>query len=778
MKKLIVAFIIITLILQSATTGLALRPIATTHSSIMPAQPRGGANSTPKLSSPGQLKKDLLEAIEVRTGSQNLRFNANVCVAGYCNLRCSICGLCVPKLPDDKAEIDPERYPNKEKTSQKIRFLNEACIESIFFTGSGEPILNEDALDAIIEIILGANATIIGLNTNLIWALDAEEAQRVLDRISTAFEQRKKDGRPIESFAIVASVDEFHAPNIRAFKNLLEIYFSNSRRLLLNEGIEQEFDIKVVVGKHTRQTFERLEDMVNSINDVRADFSEFYRALEDFPEKTTRRYIIWTNLCFVVRGNKVKVGTELMRMGLEGRAAENFSAGDGIPVQGKEHHTDRRIGIRPLPVMSEQTYYAMFIDADGSVSAAPRRASEESSILTTGHVSEGFAVVDKREENTPFIYAGRWIGVIEIKRLLEEIDPHCLKEWDDRKATTHNFEIILADDLLYTRLSIAILRQHMWDKITPNSRERIEHIEAAVHDYAVSVGKASSSGEPLNETFRSIYYDTQEDQLFQTTPPQPLLSLRGRLTIKDRKFYLNDRQISWDEETFGLYLTDLSMLVGNLLGNETGVLGYPIFPANLHSPLHSLLVFTSSPGSGVQELFLNALFSYLTDEELTMVRSEFITDQESAYIFWNYIAGHDIDIEIALDYYAATDKHQNLIQISIMNNRPLSARNRERIRRAFEIFRNTNNFAERIRLLEEAGIWTDLSGKGLIGFIQFLSINSGIFEFREGNGKTEQVVRIYDQSPVFSSQFINELEVVSAAADQVNRVSIALAASA
>ncbi|MCX5703950.1 MAG: peptidoglycan DD-metalloendopeptidase family protein [Candidatus Omnitrophica bacterium] len=267
-----------------------------------------------------------------------------------------------------------------------------------------------------------------------------------------------------------------------------------------------------------------------------------------------------------------------------------------------------------------------------------------------------------------------------------------------------------------------------------------------------SVNSASSPAELWNERIESRWYRKENDQMESGFVPVPLLALKGRFAVKERKFTLNgaDIETEWDNG-WGHFNIDFLRILIRLAKDKDIKFDETDFRFSWMTEL--FLPGFGSYGAQIDELFVNALCSYLTPEQVLQWRS----GPKLWENLFKLLRERGISIDIIFEYYPEKEGYPNAVQIRIINNQPLSARDRGRIRAVFAILKQEQDEKSRIRELEARGILTKHSGKGLMGFVQYLVNIGSRYEFMEGEGISEQLIRIISFESFFNKGFIENL---------------------
>jgi len=161
----------------------------------------------------------------------------------------------------------------------------------------------------------------------------------------------------------------------------------------------------------------------------------------------------------------------------------------------------------------------------------------------------------------------------------------------------------------------------------------------------------------------------------------------------------------------------------------------------------------------IDEIFYNVLLSYLTVPQVAACRAQIDTHRGFARALLDALLEYNIEIDIAFEYYQETDDYPQEVRFSIINNKPLQDRDRQRLQKVFSIFRETQDLERRVELLYHGGILAEDSGKGLLGFIDFIGGVSSSYEFREFADRTEQEIRLISAAGrrFFKDRLLKEL---------------------
>ncbi|MFC1806826.1 methyltransferase domain-containing protein [Candidatus Omnitrophota bacterium] len=423
------------------------------------------------------------------------RSEAVICLAGYCNLNCRSCLGDSRKLPEDASMIDHSRCPSHDKTENIIRFLNETDIDSLIFTGDGEPLLNDATLDTLCEIIARTKACTVSIWTNCLWALDKKRAEYVLNRIKSAIEGRDRKNR-IKSFYITASVDEFHAPNIAGVANLINIFVKNQERLIDLDEINQGLHLQTVLWKNTRKTYEALNAQMCAEQDFFAEFDlkPIDKILEMDPEKWRSQTRQTEHLSLNIdKDRRIEIPVGFLTLVYIGRAQQQISIDERFAVRIYDHSEgDDTVGLSRHPLLPEMLCLKTYIHHDGKVFLKLFNMNmDKANALSEGTICIPFEELERREAINPIIAAFRKRGPNYMRAHLRDIDPELVENFNKYELPEINIVRLIQDDGLYVLLSIRIIKDLYWDRLTDSARQEIESLERAVEEHRA---KPSSAG--------------------------------------------------------------------------------------------------------------------------------------------------------------------------------------------------------------------------------------------------------------------------------------------
>jgi hypothetical protein len=253
----------------------------------------------------------------------------------------------------------------------------------------------------------------------------------------------------------------------------------------------------------------------------------------------------------------------------------------------------------------------------------------------------------------------------------------------------------------------------------------------------------------LDETIASRSYRKENDQLEGPSWPQPLLTLRGHLTVKDGTLFLNGKEISPYRDLLGRIQgvrTNIDGILNDVMRNRS--LGD--FDLDMNNNTFNLFVPSLAGVAKLDELFINALMSYLTPDEIESWQGKYSSGYEYLLALFSMLKSKPVNIEVIFDLYPKDKKQQWEVELKIVNHRQLAEKDRKKLKDAFSILSNTISEKEIEQKLRQAGIWTEHRGKGLAGVVIALSHWTSLFRFRELPDRTEQIVRIFSYYDILS----------------------------
>ena len=265
----------------------------------------------------------------------------------------------------------------------------------------------------------------------------------------------------------------------------------------------------------------------------------------------------------------------------------------------------------------------------------------------------------------------------------------------------------------------------------------------------------ASMAKPIDETVVSKTYKKEFDPLAESPRPQPLLTLQGKLTVKDGVVLLNGKELQPDKNLKGDIL-GIRTNIWRILTMEMEERGLGSF--DLNDSFFNL--FVPQLGSSVarlDELLMNALMSYLTPAEIESWQGKYSSSQDYLFALFSMLKSKPVNIDIIFELYPKNKYQESELELEIVNHQPLADKDRKKLNDAFSVFRSTRDEKEIEEKLRQSGILTEHRGKGLAGIVIGLSDYISLFRFQELPEKTEQTVRLFTSWNILTPSCLNRI---------------------